>query len=386
MGFMVRIFFALIAAMAAVLAEPAGADEAKHATLDGDGAVIADNGGEVTLTIGLTQPVGWRLWIADGPPRVVLELADMSWTDAPDLRSTSVASLEIVETGPALSELHLVLREPLSILSAEMVAAADGTAALDVRLKPSTAEAFRTDLEAMAADTEAIERRPVIAIDPGHGGTDPGAETGDLREAHLVLAFAHRLRDILIASGRFDVVMTRSDDSFVSLDARLTRARQAGADVLLSIHADALVDANAASGIVLYRLAPDAKTAANMRLIERHGEDDRLSGVDLTGAGDDVTLALLDLARQRAAPRSRAMSAALLEAFEGADLVVNSRPEREAEFAVLKAADIPSLLIELGFLSTETDLRRLTSEDWQTVAAEAIRDGLILWTGEDRIR
>ena len=108
--------------------------------------------------------------------------------------------------------------------------------------------------------------------------------------------------------------------------------------------------------------------------------------MDLTGAGDDVTLALLDLARQRAVPRSKAMSSALLQALEGAGLVVNSRPERTGELAVLKAADIPSLLIELGFLSTEADLRRLTSEDWQTVAAEAIRNGLILWAQEDRLK
>lgn len=381
-----RSILAFVVAIAAMLAEPAGADETVAATLNGEGAVMADKGGEVALTVGLSHPVGWRLWIADGPPRVVLELSDMAWTKPPVLRSTSVASLEIVETGPAVTELHAVLREPLSIHSAEMVASADGTAALHVRLKPTTAEAFRTELEAMAADPEASAPRMVIAIDPGHGGGDPGAETGELREADLVLGFAKRLRDILVASGQFDAVLTRTDDSFVSLDARLSRARQAGADVLLSIHADALVDADAASGIVLYRLAPDAKAAANLRLIERHGADDQLSGMDLTGAGDDVTITLLDLARQRAMPRSRAMSGALLQAFEGAGLVVNSRPERDGEFAVLKAADIPSLLIELGFLSTEADLKRLTSEDWQTVAAEAIRDGLILWAQEDRIR
>ena len=383
---MVRLIFAFVVALAAVLAEPAGAEDTVLATLDGEGAVMADKGGEVALTIGLTQPVGWRLWIADGPPRVVLELSDMTWTEEPVLRSTSVASLEIVETGPAIAELHAVLREPLAIHSAEMVAPADGTAALHVRLKPTTAEAFRTELEAMSADPDTSAKRLVVAIDPGHGGGDPGAETGDLREADLVLGFAKRLRDILVASGQFDAVLTRRSDNFVSLDARLTRARQAGADVLLSIHADALEDADAASGIVLYRLKPSAKAAANTRLIERHAPDDQLSGMDLTGAGDDVTLALLDLARQRAVPRSKSMSSALLQALEGAGLAVNSRPERAGEFAVLKAADIPSLLIELGFLSTEADLKRLTSEDWQTVAAEAIRDGLILWAQEDRLK
>ncbi|MEM9427531.1 MAG: N-acetylmuramoyl-L-alanine amidase [Pseudomonadota bacterium] len=372
--------------MAAILAAAAAADEGVLATLDGDGAVITDEGGEVSLTVDLTRPVAWRLWIADEPPRLVLELADTEWTDEPVLRSTSVVALDVVETGPAVSELQATLREPLSVLSAEMIAEDDGTATILVRLQPTTADVFQSDLEA-ASDTVALAtKRPVIAIDPGHGGRDPGAEAGNIQEADLMLAFAERLRDILVASGQLDVVLTRADDSFVSLDARLTRARQAGADVLLSLHADALADANAASGIVLYRLDPDATAAANLRLRERHGPSDQLSGLDLSGAGEDVTLALLDLARQRAAPRTEAMSGAILQALQGADLVVNSRPERNGEFAVLKAADIPSLLIELGFLSTEEDLERLTSEDWQTSVAEAIRDGLLLWIEEDQLK
>lgn len=356
------------------------------ATLAGSGAVATDSGGEVALTIKLTRPVGWRLWIDDGPPRVVVELTDIDWSDTPELKTSSIHALELHETAPGVVEMHAVLREPLSILSAEMVTGDNGAAQLNVRLKATTADVFHTELEAEDGKAAQVEVRPVIAIDPGHGGRDPGAEAGRIREADLMLEFAHRLRDVLLASGQFDVVLTRTEDMFLSLDARLTRARDAGGHVLLSLHADALTDENAASGIVLYRLAPGAHASANLRLQERHGPDDMLSGINLAGAEEDVTLTLLDLARQQTVPRTRALSTALLTAFEGVDMVVNTRPERTGHFAVLKGADIPSLLVELGFLSTEADLERLTSADWQTAAAEAIRDGLILWWDEDKLR
>ncbi len=374
-----------IAALFALLSI-ARAEDAPTATLGADGIVMIDNGGEVTLSADLTRPVGWRLWMADGPPRMVLELSDFSWNEAPEIRSTSIVGYDIVETGPHLSELHAVMREPLGILTAEMIADEDGTARLEIRLQPTTANAFQTDLDEQEDATDGRAERLVIAIDPGHGGTDPGAEADDIRESDLVLEFAHRLRDLLVASGKCEVVLTRSDDSLLSLDARLSVARAAEADVLISLHADALVDPDAASGIVIYRLDPDAAEAANRRLTERHGPDDRLTGVDLADAEQDVNMALLDLARQDVGPRATALSSSLVGTFQSSELVVNSRPERMGDFAVLKAADIPSVLIELGFLSTEADLKRLTSEDWQTRVAEAIRDGLLLWAEEDRLR
>lgn len=359
-------------------------EAAPLAVLGDGGARIEDDGGEVNLQVDLSRAVGWRLWTANGPPRIVLELTDMTWTAAPSSASTSVAALDVVETGPHTSELHVVLREPLGIVSAEMQTAADGTAVLEICLKPMTADGFLANIG--TEDKDAADNRLMIAIDPGHGGTDPGAEAGSLREADLVLAFANRLRDVLVASGHFNAMLTREDDTLLSLDARLSAARAKGADALLSVHADALKDVGAASGIVLYHLDPAAGPAANKRITERHGPDDRLSGLDLADAGQDVNVALLDLARRDTIPRTTALSASLLDTFRGAEITVNSRPERAADFAVLKAADIPSLLIELGFLSTEADLDRLTSEDWQTRTAEAIRDGLLLWAEEDRLR
>ena len=237
-----------------------------------------------------------------------------------------------------------------------------------------------------AAAADANERRVVIALDPGHGGSDPGAEAMDVNEADLVLDFALRLRAILEKGNAVDVVLTRDGDEHVPLDKRLSRARSGGAGVFVSIHADALAPGDGqASGITLYTLDASDVPRANARLIVRHDQEDILTGVNLTGTGEDVAFALVDLARQETQPRSQALARSLLTTFAAGDVRVNNRPHRHGGFAVLKAADMPSILIELGFLSNARDRERLLSEDWLEQTAWAIRDGLMLWISEDAV-
>ena len=170
------------------------------------------------------------------------------------------------------------------------------------------------------------------------------------------------------------------------LDLRLSRARAEGAVVFVSIHADALPSASQqATGITLYSLDDGDVARADTRLIQRHGENDILTDVDLSDAGEDVTRALISLARQDTQPRSGALAQALLTTFAAGDVSVNNRPHRHGGFAVLKAADMPSILIELGFLSNARDRERLLSEEWLTQTAFAIRDGLLLWLSEDSV-
>ena len=184
----------------------------------------------------------------------------------------------------------------------------------------------------------------------------------------------------------FDVVLTRESDISLHLEARIGAARDANADVFLSLHADQLAaDAGEATGVTFYTLSSKLANEAAMRQLERHGEDGVLKGVDLDGAGDNVAMALMALQQLETEPRTAALSQTLLQSFQAAGLVVNSRPQRQGNFAVLKAADIPSVLIELGFLSSEADLDRLTSENWHIEASAAIRDGLMLWYQEDRL-
>ncbi len=346
-----------------------------------NGVVIADSEDTVQLSVDLTRPAPWRLRFEDGPPRLVIDFTGVGLAGTPRVRSTSIEMVQMGAAGPDTAEIVAILREPLSVSTAEMVVSENG-AQLDVRLVPTTADVFRADAAQPVMMASAL---PVVAIDPGHGGFDPGAEAGSLQEADLVLGFAHRLKEALETSGQFEVVLTRDADRFVSLDERLTKARAANADMFLSIHADALDGADA-SGMVVYSLDPKAEARATRRLTERHGDDDLLTGVDLDGAGDDVAEALIDLSRRENAPRTAALSRALVGSFRASGLQVNTRPERPGNFAVLKAADVPSVLVELGFLSTDEDLARMTSEDWQREASQAIRDALMLWVDEDRLR
>ena len=166
------------------------------------------------------------------------------------------------------------------------------------------------------------------------------------------------------------------------LEARLSIARAAGADVFLSLHADALAEGQA-SGATLYILSEEASDKAAAKLAERHDRDDLLAGVDLTGQDDLVAQVLMDMARTETAPRIDRLAGALEVAIKAEGLAMHRQPRQAGGFSVLKSPDIPSVLIELGFLSSSRDLRRLTDPEWRTRMARAIRAGVMAWAAED---
>ena len=219
----------------------------------------------------------------------------------------------------------------------------------------------------------------VVVIDPGHGGVDPGAERDGGTEKELMLQFGRELREVLLRSGGFEVVLTREADEFVSLQQRIAIAHQAGADVFLSLHADALPEGQA-YGAAVYSLSAEASDAATAGLAERHNRTDILAGVDLSDSDDQVTGILLELARQETKPRTEALARTLVDSMTRAGGPMNSRALRHAGFSVLKAADIPSVLIELGFLSSTRDLENLRSAEWRNGMSLGIRDGLVEWS------
>ncbi len=224
----------------------------------------------------------------------------------------------------------------------------------------------------------------IVVLDPGHGGIDPGAEKGGAQEKELMLRFAREIRDTLRRTGGFEVVLTRDDDVFVSLERRVSIAHESGADVFISLHADSLQQGHA-TGATVYTLSEDATDAASTILAERHDRADILAGIDLTGADDRVTDVLLDLARLEVQPRTQLLAATLVSSMKEASGLLNKKPLRQAGFSVLKAADIPSVLIEVGFLSSKKDLERLQDPNWRAVMAGGIRDGLLRWRNEDKV-
>ncbi|MFQ6548288.1 N-acetylmuramoyl-L-alanine amidase family protein [Aestuariibius sp. 2305UL40-4] len=234
----------------------------------------------------------------------------------------------------------------------------------------------------LAGAVTAADKRPVIAIDPGHGGRDPGAVTGDLHEADLMLLLARQVAEEIAAQGQVRAVLIREDDSFLGLQARISRARAAGAGALLSLHADALEEGGA-RGASLYTLSDEALAPASRLMPMRHGPDDLILGVDLSGKDDGVAIALMDLVRQDTAPRSAALARAITAAMETEGVPMNRRPLRHGSLAVLRAADMPSVLIEAGFLSDPEDRARLQTAEGRAAVARAIASGVARWVEED---
>jgi N-acetylmuramoyl-L-alanine amidase len=225
----------------------------------------------------------------------------------------------------------------------------------------------------------------VVAIDAGHGGVDPGAMREGLVEAELMLRLARETADAINRTGTMRAVLTRDADAFVPLTERMTIARAAGADLLLSLHADALEEDEASGGSV-YTLSAEALDRASSRMVERHQRSDLLGGVDLSRQDDRVATALMDLARLDTAPQSERLAQALVGALETAGAHLNSRPRRSAPLAVLNAADFPSVLVEVGFLSNAGDRARLTNPTSRARIVAGLVSGLTAWAAEEAAR
>ena len=216
----------------------------------------------------------------------------------------------------------------------------------------------------------------LIAIDAGHGGRDPGAiATNGLQEKVLALTFAHELRAALEASGRYRSVMTRERDHKVSLHRRVEIARDAGAHLFLSIHLDRL-DNREVHGVSVYTLSDEASDVETAELVARENKADIVADVDLSeGYDEEVAKVLISMVQQNTMNCSAVLAATLLpELGRVAPLI--SRPHRFGDFRVLKAPDIPSVLVELGFLSNDQDAERLQSDVHRRNLAGAIVDAL----------
>jgi N-acetylmuramoyl-L-alanine amidase len=215
-------------------------------------------------------------------------------------------------------------------------------------------------------------------LDPGHGGIDPGAVAGDAQEADLMLSLAREIRDILRKSDGVQVHLTRDEDVFVSLEDRVSAAHALSADVFLSLHADIVTDGQA-FGTTVYTLSETASDEATAKLALRHDRGEILFGVDLRGADDEVSGILIDLARLETIPQSKELAGAVVDAVLMEFGRVNSRPIRHANFSVLKAPDIPSILVEAGFMSSSQDLENLKSPEWRTRFSRALVAGILDW-------
>jgi N-acetylmuramoyl-L-alanine amidase len=226
---------------------------------------------------------------------------------------------------------------------------------------------------AAAPPDEKEDPRPLIVIDPGHGGIDNGtrAASGEL-EKSIVLEFSLLLREHIEKSGKYRVFMTRTDDTFVPLAERVNMARARQAGLLISVHADALARGDGdAQGATIYTLSDTASDAASARLAESENRADAIAGLDLSAEPDDVAGILYDLALRETKTFSVQFARGLVAEMRNAARM-HKDPLRSAGFRVLRAPDVPSVLIELGFVSNRGDLKSLTSEAWRSRTAASV--------------
>lgn len=225
--------------------------------------------------------------------------------------------------------------------------------------------------------------RPLVVIDPGHGGKDPGAGNGTVREKTLTLALATALRDELLRHGGIRVAMTRTDDRYLFLGERGQIARKLGADLFISIHADSTEISSGATGATVYTLSARGSSEVAERMAARENAADMIGGVRIAEQAASVGAILVDLSQRETQARSEAFARLILREGQGRIPFKEDAPQ-SAAFAVLKSPEMPSVLFESGYINNPADVARLTSPngqaDFAQVVASAIR-ALLARTG-----
>jgi N-acetylmuramoyl-L-alanine amidase len=213
--------------------------------------------------------------------------------------------------------------------------------------------------------------RPLVVIDAGHGGHDPGATFAGFEEKRIALGLALALRDKLLQRGGIRVALTRSDDTFLVLEERAEIARRLGADLFVSIHADSAGGDNGITGASVYTLSDKASDRQAEQLAARENSADEVNGVSLAGHSNVVNAILVSLSQRRTQEQSDELANLIVREGEH-ELGFHSDPRRAANFVVLRAPDVPSVLFETGFVSNLDDARRLASPDGQQHIADVM--------------
>jgi len=337
------------------------------------------------LTFDLTGPVAAHVWPIANPARIIVDLPEVTFQMEPSASRGSGSKLirayRFGQFAPGRSRVVIDLAAPATAVRVESQPAASG-ARLIIELAPISAARFTADAQAAGAIPAAkpspappaplgLAPKPVVVIDPGHGGVDQGAVADNgTEEKMIVLAFARVLRDRIEAGGRLHAILTRDDDVFLPLEERVRLARKANAALFLSIHADTLA-APHVEGATIYTVSRAASDAEAARTATQENHADQAAGLEspATEGSGEIDDILLDLTRRETNAFSRQFAQTLVGRWKEAGSL-NKNPMRSAGFVVLKAHDIPSALLELGYVSSPRDLARLTSTSWRDRAAD----------------
>ncbi len=363
---------------------------ARDAGIVGTDARISIDGDRIRLNVVLSAPVEVDAYALAEPDRIIVDLPEINFqvSSALGRKATGfVSGFRFGLIAPGRSRIVIDLSDPATV-AAGVTRLRGGFGELNIELRRSDRGDFLKSVRRPGALTAAVpptpsvtvepidgsavaDRRPVIMIDPGHGGIDPGASNAAVNEKAIVLAFGLTLRDLLQASGRYRVAMTRSDDRFVSLGERVRMARAAGAELFISVHADSISDAGNVRGATVYTGSDRATDSESARLAAKENAVDAAAGLEASETAEDVSGILMELARRETRMFSSAFAKGLVSKLEPT-VKLHRIPLRSAGFRVLGAPDIPSVLIELGYISSARDVELLTSESWRRGAVQSV--------------
>ena len=318
--------------------------------------------------------------IGDQPARLVVDL--IPTTDA-DFKARAAADLANSQAGggdpagastPTASANPPPASQPASSSAAATNAGPVSEAALPgVTLRPS--QPVAGPATSAPATPGAQGSRPLIVIDPGHGGIDNCASAPNgIHEKDITLAFALQLRDLLVKSGRFDVAMTRDDDTYLTLNERVDLARQNKADLFISLHADTFQEADI-RGASVYTLDEHATDILDKVLADGENRADIVAGYVQPDTKPAAVSFLVDLMRRQTRQQAYIAAEDIVKAMQPS-VALRRFPVRQADFFVLQSPDIPSMLIELGFMSNRDDINNLENVDWRNKVVSAIAQGV----------
>jgi N-acetylmuramoyl-L-alanine amidase len=369
-------------------------------------ARLAGDGKQTRFILDLDKPIRFRAFALDDPYRVVIDTAQVNFRLAPGTGTAGRGLIKAFRYGmvmPGGSRIVFDLAGPARIANSYMLDTANGQpprlvleleevdratfldglkAETRPELKPGIADA-KASPAAPAQQTAVAPKpaappdtRPVVVIDPGHGGIDNGTQASGELEKDLVLSFGLTLRDRLEKSGKYRVVMTRTDDTFIALDDRVRIAHSQSAALFVSIHADYLPRSEGdVQGATIYTLSDKASDAEAERLAEAENRADAIGGVDLREEPTDVADILIDLAQRETRTFSNRFARLLMNEMK-AGVRMHKHPLKSAGFKVLKAPDVPSVLVELGYVSNKSDRDHLVSESWRSKTAGAMAQAI----------
>jgi N-acetylmuramoyl-L-alanine amidase len=373
----------------AAVASPAGVSDFPIAS----DARLAGDAKQTRFILDLDKAVQFRAFALADPYRVIVDLPQVNFQLPAGVGAAGRGLVKAFRYGvvmPGGSRIVFELTGPARIAKSYVLEAANGqpprlvleleevdrtafvqSLAPESRpeLRPAIAEANAAvaRADAPAAPPSPTDRRPVVVIDPGHGGDDNGTQAGggDIMEKNLVLGFGLALRDRIEKSGKYRVVMTRTDDTFIPLGDRVKIARSESAALFVSIHADALPRGEGdAQGATIYTLSDKATDSEAERLADTENKSDAIGGVS-PDEPTEVADILIDLVQRETKTFSNRFARMLMGEMKNT-VRMHKHPLKSAGFRVLKAPDVPSVLVELGYVSNKADLEHLVSESWRS--------------------